>query len=256
MTGAAAPAALTHRAAPPAGAGACLGLIVLRTDETIEHEFRRLFADPDLALFVSRIPMQAEVTPATLTAMAAALPAAAGLLPDARTFDAVGYACTSGATLIGPDRVDALVRGAVPARAVTDPMRAAQAALAALGARRIALVSPYIAAVAEPLRAAFEAGGFAVPVARSFDLIAEAAVARIDPDSVVAAAVAAGAAPGIDAVFLSCTNLRTLEAIPRAEAALGKPVISSNLALAWAMAGAAGRRLAWAARLADAGPAA
>jgi maleate isomerase len=32
--------------------------------------------------------------------------------------------------------------------------------------------------------------------------------------------------------MLSCTNLRTLDAIPRIEAALGLPAVSSNSALA------------------------
>jgi maleate isomerase len=40
----------------------------------------------------------------------------------------------------------------------------------------------------------------------------------------------------LDMVFLSCTNLRTLEVIDGLEADLGIPVVSSNLALAWDMA--------------------
>ena len=38
---------------------------------------------------------------------------------------------------------------------------------------------------------------------------------------------------GCDAVFLSCTNLRTLNVIPEIEARIGKPVLSSNQVLAW-----------------------
>ena len=40
----------------------------------------------------------------------------------------------------------------------------------------------------------------------------------------------------VDAVFLSCTNLRTLDVIDEIEAELGLPVVSSNQALAWHMA--------------------
>ena len=39
---------------------------------------------------------------------------------------------------------------------------------------------------------------------------------------------------------MSCTSLRALQIIPQAEAALGKPVISSNQALAWHMMRLAG----------------
>jgi maleate isomerase len=244
--------ALPFHLGAPAGARARLGLIVLKTDETIEHDFRALFAKADLALFVARIPSGAEATAEALCAMEAALPAAAALLPDGAPFDALGYACTSAATLIGPDRVARLVRGAVAARVVTDPLSAAIAAFRALGIGRIGLVSPYVPAVAGPVRAAFEAAGIAVPVARSFGIAEEATVARISAASVREAALAVGRDRDVEAVFLSCTNLQTLAAIPQAEAALAKPVIGSNLALAWVLARAAGVDLSIDARLARA----
>ena len=50
---------------------ACLGLIVLHVDETIESDFRRIFSDPSVALYVTRIPSGAEATPETLGRMEA-----------------------------------------------------------------------------------------------------------------------------------------------------------------------------------------
>ena len=219
-----------------------LGLIVLQVDETIEQEFRRLLPQAT-ALHVTRIASGAELNPETIADMEAHLPAAARLLPPAVEFDAVGYACTSGTTLIGADRVASLVDGACRTRAVTDPLTASIAAMRFLGARRIGLVSPYIASVAEPIRAAFVASGFQVPRALSFGEEVEARVARIDPVSVTEAALEVGSGDTVDMVFLSCTNLRTLDAIPEIEAKLGIPVVSSNLALAWDMARRAGTAL-------------
>ena len=46
-----------------------------------------------------------------------------------------------------------------------------------------------------------------------------------------------------DAVFLSCTNLRTLDIIEEIETPLGKPALSSNQVLAWDMARRAGLTL-------------
>ncbi len=46
----------------------------------------------------------------------------------------------------------------------------------------------------------------------------------------------AGARAEVEAVLLSCTNLRTLDVIDEVERALDKPVVSSNQALAWQMA--------------------
>lgn len=219
---------------------ATLGLIVLQVDEVIEGDFRRIFAGEDVAFHTSRVPSGAELTPETIAEMEAHLPAAAALLPPAARFDAVGYACTSGATLIGPARVSALIGGACSAAAATDPLSAAAAGLKALGIGAVGIVSPYIPSVAEPIRAALEARGIAAPRTLSFGEEIEARVARIDGDSIRAAALEIGRDPQVEAVFLSCTNLRALGLIDELEAALGKPALCSNQALAWRMARLAG----------------
>jgi maleate isomerase len=220
-----------------------LGLVVLQVDETIEQEFRRLLA-ADTALYVTRIASGAELTPESIAAMEARLPAAAALLPPAVRFDAVGYACTSGTTLIGAERVAALIGGACTTKAVTEPLTASIMAMRTLGARRIGFVSPYVPSVAEPMQAAFEAAGLTVPCAVSFGEEVEARVARIDPASVAQAARDVASGGEVDMIFLSCTNLRTLDVIDALEAELGIPVVSSNLALAWDIARRTGAAMA------------
>ena len=226
----------------PIGTAATLGLIALRTDETIEQDFRRIFAGPDIAIYTTRVPSDPDVTPDTLRRMETSLPKAAGLLPPAARFDVVGYGCTSGTTMIGADRVAEMVRRGVSTQHVTDPLTAAIAALSTLGMRRVAIVSPYIAAVATPVSDAFARAGFEISGAVSFGEEVEERVARIDPASICAAAQSAARSTRPDAVFLSCTNLRTLDIIGPAEEALGIPVLSSNLALAWHMHRLAGGR--------------
>ncbi|MEL6465399.1 MAG: aspartate/glutamate racemase family protein [Pseudomonadota bacterium] len=222
-----------------------LGLIVLQADETIEDDFRRLFPPDRVRLHISRVTSGAELTPQTIHAMEDALPAAAAVLPQSVAFDAVGYACTSGTTLIGAKRVRALVQSACDAGAVTDPLTATFAAARALELRRIGIVSPYTSAIAEDVRTAFDQRGFEVPKTVSFGEEIEANVARIAPGSVHAAARDMAKSAQIDGVFLSCTNLRTLDIIEALEAELGVPVLSSNQALAWHMAQhVAGRPLA------------
>ena len=80
------------------GAAARLGVIVLQTDQTIEHEFARLLTAKDIALYHARIPNAMKVSSDTLGQMKADLPATAKLLPPSFSFDTIGYACTSGAT--------------------------------------------------------------------------------------------------------------------------------------------------------------
>lgn len=221
-------------------ADTAFGLIVLQVDETIESDFRRLFPDPaTVTLYVSRIPSGAELTPETIARMEVDLPRAAALLPQAPVYASVSYACTSGTTLIGPERVMELVAGGCRTLTVCNPLSAAQAACRHLGAERIGIVSPYRPDVAEPVCAAFEAAGITVSTSVHFGEEIEANVARIAPQSIKAAAREA-ARGSCDAVFLSCTNLRTLEVIPTLEREMGLPVFGSNLALAWAMGRTAG----------------
>ena len=219
---------------------AALGLLVLAADEVIEAEFRTVFGQKGIGLFTSRIQSAPEITPETLHAMAATLPEAVRVLPSAYPLDVVGYACTSGATVIGAERIADIVKGIHPTAKVTDPITATMAALRQLGARRIGLVTPYVAEVSAAMITLLEDSGFEVVAFGSFEQKEDGTVARISPQAVLEAACAIGVADGVEAVFVSCTNLRAFEVIPEAEARLGKPVISSNLALAWHMAALAG----------------
>lgn len=211
-----------------------LGLIVLQSDETTESDFARLFAGH--RLLVSRVPSGLAVTKETLTAMANDLPAAAALFPRAARFKAVGYGCTSGATLIGPERVQSLVQSGCETEAVTNPLTAAFAAFKALDLQRVGILSPYIGPVAQELKATFEAGGITVPATLSFGEETEENVARIAHKSILTAARALHSQDKMDALFLSCTNLRALDVIDTLEAELNCPVLCSNQVLGWHMA--------------------
>nr|WP_321253969.1 aspartate/glutamate racemase family protein [uncultured Ruegeria sp.] len=212
-----------------------LGLIVLQVDETIEPEFSAYFSDRKNPLYITRIPSGIEVTTDSLAEMEKALPAAARLLPGARPFRVVGYGCTSASSVIGSERVAELVKQACNTDEVTNPLRAATACAADLGVSKFALLSPYIEEVNAPLRNAFSENGITMDVFGTFGQAEEAKVARISVQSVIEAATELGSDPSVEAVFLSCTNLRTLEAIPEIRERIGKPVLSSNQSLAWHM---------------------
>ena len=220
-----------------AAASAALGLIVLATDETMEPELSTILPSAGNALYHARIPSAPDVTPETLKQMEADLPATAALLPD-RAFDVIGYGCTSGATVIGPDRVAELVQGARPARSVTNPLTATIAACRALGARKVGFVTPYLPSVSSAMRAALEAAGLEITTFTSFEQQSEVTVARIEEASTLAAMEAV--AEGAEVIFASCTNLRSFGIIAEAEARTGLPVLSSNLALGWHMTRLAG----------------
>ena len=85
------------------------------------------------------------------------------------------------------------------------------------------------------MREALEAAGLEIAAFGSFEQTEERAVARITPDLVRQAILEVGRKAACDGVFVSCTNLRTLEILQTSEDELGRPVISSNQALAWHM---------------------
>ncbi len=220
--------------------GATLGLVVLRTDETIETEFRKYF-DPDEArMHICRVHAGDELSPETISEMGADIGNAVSLLPRAAEFDVIGYACTSGTAHLGADRVQSVVSENATTRAVTNPLTSAIEAIKDQGLQRVGIVSPYVESVAAPLREAFENNGIQVPDALSFGEEVEARVARIDPASIAHAARALATRTSMDGVFLSCTNLKTIDLLGPLAAELGMPVLSSNQALAWHMRKLAG----------------
>ncbi|MEM7073250.1 MAG: Asp/Glu racemase [Pseudomonadota bacterium] len=210
-----------------------IGLIVLQVDETIEWDFRHYFADQANPIFISRIPSGLHATAQTLKAMEENLAQAADLLPKTRPYPVVGYGCTSASAMIGSEIVEAMVKRTCNATSVTNPLRAAIACAAHLEISRLALLSPYIEAVNLPLRNAFAKAGISTDIFASFAESQEAKISRISVASIVEAAIRLGSNAQTEAVFLSCTNLRTLEAIPMIEKQIKKPVLSSNQALAW-----------------------
>lgn len=219
-----------------------LGLIVLQSDETIENEFRRVIP-AEATLHISRVPSGREVTTGTLSEMENHIGASAALLPEPAVFDVVGYGCTSGTSVIGIGKIAELVQSGTSAKTVTEPISALVSACRHLGVRRLAFLSPYVEEVSSKMRLVLAENGIETPVFGSFETSEEALVARITQASMARAAVELAADSDTDAVFISCTNLRTLEVIAAIEERTGKPVLSSNLVLAWHMCRLAGLKI-------------
>ena len=216
------------------GDRARIGLVVLENDQTVEAELASLWPS-GVTAFVTRIPMEDRVTPEALLSMEARIPEAAGLLPEILDFDVIGYGCTSGATLIGENRVSTAIRCAHPKTPNTNPITATRAALAALEARRIAIVTPYNAEVTSGIANLLTAGGLEVLTIGSFFEESDAVVAHITEEAVSDAVrtVVKDVAGQVDAVFVSCTSLRAFSVAGPLEEELGMPVLSSNLAFGW-----------------------
>ncbi|EDP63855.1 Asp/Glu racemase [alpha proteobacterium BAL199] len=212
---------------------AAIGLVVLATDQTVEHEFRQIFRHEGVALYESRILNDNDITPQTLRAMQARLAPAADLILPGVPLDVVAFGCTSASMEIGEDGVFAELRKVRPEAKFTNPVTAAFAAFKTLGMRRIALLTPYSQAINANLRVYFEGRGVAVTAMGTFLRTDDREAARISTDSIRDAAIAAAAHPDVDGVFISCTSLQVAPIARAAEAVSGKPLLSSNLVMAW-----------------------
>ncbi len=222
------------------GNRARLGLLVLETDQTIEHEFRLLTQVQGVCVYHSRLTNETIITPESLSKMKEQLPLAANLLPSYLDLKVIGYGCTSGSTIIGEHEIGNIIHKIHPKIPVTNPLTAAKKAFKALHVKRLGLVTPYSPEVTKLMGINFENSGFEVKAIGSFFEEDDKVVGKIDQDSILRATLEIGANHLCDGVFISCTNLRASPIIEKAETFLNKPVTASNHALAWHMIRLAG----------------
>ncbi|QNG51513.1 aspartate/glutamate racemase family protein [Pseudonocardia petroleophila] len=153
----------------------------------------------------------------------------------------VAYACTSGSFVDGVAGERALidVMHEAGARHALTTAGALVSALGAVGASRVAIVTPYVDTLTELLGAFLAAHGITSTSAVGLGLLGQ--IWRVSYDEVVAAARAADH-PDAEAVFISCTNLATYDVIAPLERELGKPVLTANQVTMWAALQAIGVR--------------
>lgn len=208
-----------------------IGFIVPASNGVVEYEIARMLPD-GISAHYARAPHHPDRT-VRLGMMVDAIPQLARDLASANV-DAVCFACTTGSFSVADYEIRALeaIRQAGCKRQGTT----ATAVLEAIGvlfARRLSVVSPYPDDYNERLRSYFEARG--VHVTRLASLYSE------EPESIAPEQLRdfclANADPSADAVFISCTKLRTLEVIADIEDRMGVPAISSIGASLWQLVG-------------------
>jgi maleate isomerase len=213
-----------------------IGLITLASDTSVLPEYSLVMPD-GVAIYAAPIILpRGEVTAAALAEMLEGdqLEHAAALLVWADV-DVIVFACTSGSLVhgVGWDREVASRIERASGRAATTTTTAVLAALQAVGATSVAVATPYIDEINAIERRFLEASGFAVVGIEGLGCATDAEIGRLEPADAVSL-VERVDTPAADAVFISCTNFHCLPAIATLERQLGKPVVTSNLAGAWA----------------------
>ena len=209
-----------------------IGLVILATDHTTEPDFARMVAGEGIGIYVARIAYANPTTPENLRRMQPRLGAGAGLILPDEPLDAICFSCTSASVVIGDAEIEGEIQRVKPGTPVVTPPLAAVQALKAFGVRRISVLTPYTAETSAPMAGYFVRHGFDIARFTCLGLEDDREMARVT----LAALVEAGRdamAPDAEALFVSCTALRAALAAPAIEAAIGRPVVTSNLATAW-----------------------
>lgn len=210
-----------------------IGLIELAVDRAFMSDFLT-FVQPaeGVGVFSTRIPMAPVATPDSLGALQKHLTGAVDLLVPGTHLDIVGFACTSGTVACGVDSVRQAIQSVRPGVATATPVESGVKAMRALNVRRISLLVPYHRPAADLVLSYFEDEGLAVDSRMTFDLDGDADMNALSAKALLEAGKQA-MRESSDALFISCTGLRTAGVIEALEMELGRPVITSNQALAW-----------------------
>jgi maleate isomerase len=210
-----------------------LGLIVPSSNTTMEPEFYRMLPR-GFSVHAARLKL-GEVTVEGLARMEVEIEAEAEKLADA-SVDIIGFGCTSGSLFRGrghEELIEERIRRATGLPAVATA-GAVLRALRTLGVRRVAVATPYIEEINILEGKFLTDSGFEVVDMRGLGLRDNLEIGRLT-GNVVERLVKGLRLDGADGIFISCTNLPTIEVIGRLERELRRPVISSNTATLWAM---------------------
>lgn len=215
------------------GTRARIGVVVLSTDYTLEHEFRRILTSPGVDFYHARIANSVTITTKTLSDMKPLITQTANLILPGDDLDVIAYGCTSASVVLGDTVVADLLNAAKPTAKTTNPAYAATAALKALNSKKIAILTPYEREVNNLVQKSMEKNGFNVPVFGSFNENHDPTVAAINENSLLNAVKKLIAIADVDAVFISCTSVKIVNSIKKLENQINIPITSSNHALAW-----------------------
>lgn len=225
-----------------------VGLVVPSSNVTVETEMPQILGRHPSAGFsfhASRMRM-AKVTPAGLAAMNAQRERCVMELGDADT-DVILYACLVALMAAGPgehQRVESLVAEQLATGGSETRIRSSAGALVegvrALGAQRIALVTPYMRPLAAKVVEYLEAEGFEIVDWRALEVEDNREVGCIPGDRVMEAARSLDLT-GVDALVISaCVQMPSLPLVQAAEDELGLPVLSAATAGAYSILRAQG----------------
>jgi maleate isomerase len=205
-----------------------LGLIVPSWNTVNEYEFQQVLI-PAMSVHSMRIKITAD-DEENFTWMATQVPAAAKLLAQAKV-QAICYGCLAGGFIKGPGHDQEIIRDIESAAGIPGVAAAAAVvdALRALGITRVSVAGPYESWLNDKLVEYLQAFGIEVLALKGLGTSAHSSF-TLQQNAELASEVDR---PASQAIFISCSNFRTLEIIELLERKLNKPVLTSNMCSLW-----------------------
>lgn len=221
-----------------------LGLIVPPTNTVNEAEWQILLRGLEgVTLHVTRMALHTNSsTPEGKRALMADIEQALKLLAPAQP-DVIAYGCTAGSMVSPLDSLsDAMA--SLSGRPCVATAPALVHAARHLGMKRIVVATPYhdalnlheVEYLTEQGLHVLNISGLGIGASGPQDFVR---IAQVPEEQVMQHCLSAWR-EGADGMVISCTDFATLRILPRLEATIGKPVVSSNLATLWRSLQAAG----------------
>ena len=208
-----------------------IGLIIPSSNRMVEQEMVRALP-AGVQAHVTRLRMTGPHH-VPLEELLPRIEEAARTLVDAKC-DVVAFHCTATSTeagLVGEERALAAVARAGTPQATTTAT-AIRRAFAAVGARRVVLVTPYDARTTEEEAAFLRSAGYDVLAAKGFALGGSDQFCAT-PAQYWLERTLELARPDADAYLISCANIATFAVIDELERRLERPVVTSNQSVLW-----------------------
>ena len=207
-----------------------IGMLIPSGNVIIEPQVNAMLPQ-GVALYATRLPLRGS-SQAELLAMARNVEEAARLLAHAEV-GLVAFNCTAVSTY--SKAMEADIRQRIASATGLPALMTSEAIVEALrkfSSKRIVLLTPYIADVNAREAGFLKDSGFEVLSETGLGLDTNTEMARLAPEVWLDLA-RRNRTDRADAYLVSCTAVRSAEVIDEMERELGRPVVTSNQAIAW-----------------------